>query len=259
MSSSPPHPTPPHPIWCDVYAGESRWKKWCKIVPVCTCDSSLCARVTLGGKKWCKIVPVCTCDSSLCARVTLENGCVRTWLQSVCAGDPGRKKWCKIVPVCTCDSRVCARVTPWPPQCLTRSCHQHCVAPPQALNMMPRGKGRSLNQLRSHSYSYTNPDLSNKKVLLWLLKKRFSFYTWLFPQHHRPFFWLQDLQIFPNSVKSWFPQATSPCWYGNSFPRLSPFLGKSMTSSWWMNLLPVPCHRRIAPAAFAALPLETWN
>ena len=70
--------------------------------------------MTLGGKKWCKIVPVCTCDSSLCARVTLENGCVRTWLQSVCAGDSAGKKWCKIVPVCTCDSRVCARVTPWP-------------------------------------------------------------------------------------------------------------------------------------------------
>ena len=85
-----PHPTPPHPIPCDV----------------CACDS--------GWKKWCKIVPVCACDSSLCARVTLENGCARTWLQSVCAGDSGSKKWCKIVAVCTCDSRVCARVTPWP-------------------------------------------------------------------------------------------------------------------------------------------------
>ena len=85
MSSSPPHPIP-----CDVCAGDSGWKKWCKIVPVCTCDSSLCARVTL------------------------ENGGLRTWLQSVCAGDSGWKKWCKIVPVCTCDSRVCARVTPWP-------------------------------------------------------------------------------------------------------------------------------------------------
>ena len=83
-------PTPPHPIPCDVCVGDSAWKKWCRIVPVCTCDSSLCARVTL------------------------ENGCVRTWLQSVCAGDSGWKKWCKFVPVCTCDSRVCARVTPWP-------------------------------------------------------------------------------------------------------------------------------------------------
>ena len=88
MSSSPPHPTPPYPMWC--------------------------VRGWLWVGKWCKIVPVCTCDSSLCARVTLENGCVRTWLQSVCAGDSGWKKWCKIVPVCTCDSRVCARVTPWP-------------------------------------------------------------------------------------------------------------------------------------------------
>ena len=85
-----PHPTPPHPIPCDVCEGDSGWRKWCNIVPVCTCDSSLCARVTL------------------------ENGCVRTWLQSVCAGDSGWKKWCKIVPVCTCDSRVCARVNPWP-------------------------------------------------------------------------------------------------------------------------------------------------
>jgi len=61
-----------------------------------------------------KMMQNCACDSSLCARVTLENGGVRTWLQSVCAGDSGWKKWCKIVPVCTCDSRVCARVTPWP-------------------------------------------------------------------------------------------------------------------------------------------------
>ena len=88
MSSSPPHPTPPYPMWCV--------REWLLL------------------EKWCKIVPVCTCDSSLCVRVTLENGCARTWLQSVCAGDSGWKKWCKIVPVCTCDSRACARVTPWP-------------------------------------------------------------------------------------------------------------------------------------------------
>ena len=41
-----PHPTPPHPIPCDVCAGDSGWKKGCKIVPVCTCDSRVCARVT---------------------------------------------------------------------------------------------------------------------------------------------------------------------------------------------------------------------
>ena len=52
-----PHPTPPHPIPCDVCAGD------------CGVE---------------KRMQNCTCDSSLCARVTLENGCVRTWLQSVC-------------------------------------------------------------------------------------------------------------------------------------------------------------------------------
>ena len=57
---------------------------------------------------------LCLCVLVTPVRVTLENGCVRTWLQSVCAGDSAGKKWCKIVPVCTCDSRVCARVTPWP-------------------------------------------------------------------------------------------------------------------------------------------------
>ena len=70
-----PHPNPPHPIPCDVCAGDSRWKKWCNIVPVCTCDSSLCARVTL------------------------ENGGVRTWLQSVCAGNSG---WKKMMQNCAC-------------------------------------------------------------------------------------------------------------------------------------------------------------
>ena len=85
-------PTPPYPMWC--------------------------VRGWLWVEKMMQNCPVCTCDSSLCARVTLENGCVRTWLQSVCAGDSGWKKWCKIVPVYTCDSRVCARVTPWPLQML---------------------------------------------------------------------------------------------------------------------------------------------
>ena len=84
MSSSPPHPTLSH---------------------------VMCARVTLGGKNDAKLC-ICVAATPVCVRrVTLENGCVRTWLQSVCAGDSGWKKWCKIVPVCT---RVCARGTPWP-------------------------------------------------------------------------------------------------------------------------------------------------
>ena len=55
---TPPHPTPPHPIPCDVCAGDSGWKKWCKIVPVCTCDSSLCARVTPWPFATCKKLKV---------------------------------------------------------------------------------------------------------------------------------------------------------------------------------------------------------
>ena len=91
-----PHPTPPYPMWC--------------------------VRGWLLVEKWCKIVPVCTCDSSLCARVTLENGCVRTWLQSVGAGDSGKwlcahvtpvcvRGWLWKMAVCARDSSLCARVT----------------------------------------------------------------------------------------------------------------------------------------------------
>ena len=81
MSSSPPHPIP-----CDVCAGDSGWKKWCKIVlcvlvtpvcvrgwlwkmAVCARDSSLCARVTLGGKN----------DAKLCLCVLVTPECVRGW------------------------------------------------------------------------------------------------------------------------------------------------------------------------------------
>ena len=66
---------------------------------------------------------------------------------------------------------------------------------------------------------------------------------------------------FPNSVKMMVPNSGNLTLLVWKFldPRLSPFLGKSMTSSWWMNSLPVPCHRRIAPAAFEVWPLETWE
>ena len=133
---------------------------------------------------------------------------------------------------------------------------------------MPTGKGRSLNQLKEHSYSYTNPNLSNKKCCCDCCCSFFLFTNGIFfsKKHHRPVCFGSKLyrsvgNHFPNSVGNdvFFYRQTSPCWYGNSFPRLSPFLGKSMISSWWMNLLPVPCHRRIAPAAFAVLPLETWE
>ena len=78
-----PHPTPPHPIPCDVCAGDSGWKKWCKIVPVCTCDSSLCARVTLENgcvRTWLRWLWV--------EKMMQDCPCVYLWLQSVCAGDP---------------------------------------------------------------------------------------------------------------------------------------------------------------------------
>ena len=57
--SSPTPPTPPRPV-CTCDPG-----KW----PVCACDSSLCARMTLAGKSRSKLC--------LCALVTPK--CVRGW------------------------------------------------------------------------------------------------------------------------------------------------------------------------------------
>ena len=79
-------PTPPYPMWC--------------------------VRGWLWVEKMMQNCPVCTCDSSLCARVTLENGCVRTWLQSVCAGDSGWKNDAKL---CLCVLVTSECVRGWPP------------------------------------------------------------------------------------------------------------------------------------------------
>ena len=76
MSSSPPHPTPP--TWVEkmmiVPVTPECVRGWLWKMAVCARDSSLCARVTLGGKN----------DVKLCLCVLV--------LQSVCAGDPLTKK-----------------------------------------------------------------------------------------------------------------------------------------------------------------------
>ena len=99
---TPPHPTLSHVMCAQVTLGGKNDAKMC----LCVLVTPVCVR------GWLWKMAVCARDSSLCS---LQNGSVRTWLQSVCAGDSRWKKGCKIVPVCTCDSRVCARVTPWPP------------------------------------------------------------------------------------------------------------------------------------------------
>ena len=87
-SPSPPHPTPPYPMWC-----VRGWLWVEKMMQNCACVYLWLQSVCAGDSgKW------------LCAHVTPV--CVRGWMWV--------EKWCKIVPVCTCDSRVCARVTPWP-------------------------------------------------------------------------------------------------------------------------------------------------
>ena len=83
-----PHPIPPHPIPCDVCAGECGWKEWCKIFSgvylwlqsVCAGDSGkwLCAHVT----------PVCVRRWLWVEKMMQNCACVYLWLQSVCAGDP---------------------------------------------------------------------------------------------------------------------------------------------------------------------------
>ena len=79
MSSSPSHPTPPYPMWC-----VSGWLWVEKMMQNCAClylwlqsvcagDSGkwLCAHVTpVCVRGWLWVVPVCTCDSRVCARVT---------------------------------------------------------------------------------------------------------------------------------------------------------------------------------------------
>ena len=79
---TPPHPTLSHVMCARVTLGGKKDAKLCLCVlvtpvcvrgwlwkmAVCARDSSLCA--DSGWKKWCKIVPVCTCDSRVCARVT---------------------------------------------------------------------------------------------------------------------------------------------------------------------------------------------
>ena len=69
MSSSPPHPTPPYPMWCVcgwLWGGKKDAKLHLWLQSVCAGDSGkwLCAHVTP------VCVPVCTCDSRVCARVT---------------------------------------------------------------------------------------------------------------------------------------------------------------------------------------------
>ena len=82
-----PHPIPPHPIPCDVCAGECGWKEWCKIFSgvylwlqsVCAGDSGkwLCAHVTpvcVRGWLW-----VEKNDAKLCLCVLVTPECVRGW------------------------------------------------------------------------------------------------------------------------------------------------------------------------------------
>ena len=85
MSSSPPHPTPPYPMWCvcgwmwvermmqDFFRGVLVTpvcvRGWLWKMAVCARDSSLCARVTLGGKN----------DAKLCLCVLVTPECVRGW------------------------------------------------------------------------------------------------------------------------------------------------------------------------------------
>ena len=87
-----PHPTPPHPIPCDVCAGDSGVEKMmqnCACVylwlqSVCAGDSGkwLCAHVT----------PVCVRGWLWVEKMMQNCACVYLWLQSVsecvCAGDP---------------------------------------------------------------------------------------------------------------------------------------------------------------------------
>ena len=77
MSSSPPHPIP-----CDVCAGDLGGK-------MCTCDSSLCARVT---RKWrcAHVTPVCARGWLWLEKMMQNCACVYLWLQPDPAETPGR-------------------------------------------------------------------------------------------------------------------------------------------------------------------------
>ena len=85
MSSSPPHPTPPYPMWCVcgwLWGGKNDAKLclcvlvtpvcvrgWLWKMAVCARDSSLCARVTLGRKN----------DAKMCLCVLVTPECARGW------------------------------------------------------------------------------------------------------------------------------------------------------------------------------------
>ena len=83
---TPPHPTPPYPMWCvRVWLWVEKMMQNCAGVhlwlqSVCAGDSGkwLCAHVT----------PVCVRGWLWVEKMMQNCGCVYLWLQSVCAGDP---------------------------------------------------------------------------------------------------------------------------------------------------------------------------
>ena len=86
MSSSPPHPTPPYPMWC-----VRGWLWVEKMMQNCACVylwlQSVCAGDS--GKWLCAhVTPMCVRGWLWVEKMMQNCACVYLWLQSVCAGDP---------------------------------------------------------------------------------------------------------------------------------------------------------------------------